>query len=99
MPTKVLILGGTGMVGAMLTDYLARDDELEITATTRREELIDLYRQKLGDVRWLVFDTATEEFYQKFDLINEHEWVINAISVGKPLIHEDNAFESNGQSG
>lgn len=39
------------------------------------------------------FDTATEDFYQKFDLINEHEWVISAISVGKPLIHKDNAFE------
>lgn len=54
MPTKVLILGGTGMVGAMLTDYLSQDTELEVTATTRNDELIEAYSQNLSCVRWLV---------------------------------------------
>ena len=43
--TKVTILGASGMLGSIVTDFLSRDDKLSITATVRSPELI----KKAGD--------------------------------------------------
>ena len=34
---KVLILGSTGMLGSMVTDYLSKKDDLKVTAFTRKD--------------------------------------------------------------
>ena len=39
MPTGVVVFGGTGMLGAMVADVLARRSEFQLTATARTGEL------------------------------------------------------------
>lgn len=93
MKRKILILGGTGMLGSMVADYLARDPDLIVSATIRDQEEVAHYRQRLADVNWVVFDTATPDFHWKLDLINDHDWVINTINFGRPLILNQAAFK------
>lgn len=93
MTIKVIILGGSGMLGSMVADYLARDPELQVAATTRTEELAALCRERLGDVRWHLVDAATIDQAGSEKLLDGYDWAINAIGIIKPLIHDDNAFE------
>ncbi len=93
MSNKILILGGSGMLGSMLVDFLSRDKNLDICATVRDEATMELFRERLNSVNWRIFNTAAADFHMKLDMINEYDWVINAISLGSPFIRKDNAFE------
>lgn len=87
---KVLVLGASGMLGAMVTDVLARDSELKVTASARSGELLALGKQRIPEAAWVPF-TAGET--DPAPLLKEVEWVVNAIGITKPLIHDDSAFE------
>jgi dTDP-4-dehydrorhamnose reductase len=87
---RVIVLGGSGMLGSMIADYLSRDSDLEVTATARTAELSASCRERLGEVTWQVFDAASPEVLESF---YGDAWVINAIGIIKPLIHDDNASE------
>lgn len=89
----ILILGGTGMLGSMITDVLARDNELAVTATVRNERVLEKVCQQLPGVNWKQFDATDDNLPQTLDIVNEHTWMINAIGITKPLIHDDNPFE------
>ena len=93
MPTKVIVLGGSGMLGSMVVDYLSRDPELEVTATVRTEALAAKCKGRLSDVSWEPFDANIPNLWDVLGVIDGHHWVINAIGITKPLIHDDNAFE------
>lgn len=90
---KVIVLGASGMLGSMITDVLARDNDLAITATVRSEKALEKGRELLPSVDWQRFDAAGSDLPYALDIINRHTWVINAIGITKPLIHDDNAFE------
>ena len=93
MPKKVIILGGSGMLGSMVVDYLSRDPDLEVTATVRTEALAGKCSEQLPDVSWQLFDADASDLWNALGVIDGHDWVINAIGITKPLIHDDNAFE------
>jgi dTDP-4-dehydrorhamnose reductase len=127
MPTTVLVLGGTGMLGSMLADYLSRQPGLEVTATARTHaaviemiqagsevnathspktgsvlkgvlpEDMDLHdwciKSKSDGLTWRSFDAGRVEYGDELSNIADCEWVINAIGITKPLIHDDNAAE------
>lgn len=92
MPKKVIVLGGSGMLGSMVADYLSRDPELEVAATTRTAELASSCRARLGEVRWDLFDAAGHD-ESGAGLLDGFDWAVNAIGIIKPLIHDDNATE------
>ena len=93
MPKRVIVLGGSGMLGSMVADYLSRDPDLKVTATVRTEALAGKCRGKLSGVSWRLFDADAPDLWNVLGVIDGHDWVINAIGITKPLIHDDNAFE------
>lgn len=91
--TRVLVLGGTGMLGSMVVDELARRPGLRVTATARDEALTAPFRQRVDGVDWRIFDAAAADEAIDAELLSGAEWVINCIGILKPLIRDDNAFE------
>lgn len=122
MSSKVLVLGGTGMLGSMVVDYLSRQPGLEVTATARKHSTvlemlkshdgtvtpnppatkvlpkdIDLHgwfiTSKTDGLKWRSFDAGSFEFGEDLSNIAGCDWIINAVGITKPLIHDDNAVE------
>jgi len=87
---NVLVLGGSGMLGSMVVDYLSRDSGLTLTATVRSGELRERMQKVYPHVRWEVADFRGSNDFSAFD--GQH-WIVNAIGITKPLIREDNAAE------
>jgi len=86
--TKVLVLGTTGMLGAMVHDWLRRDSSLDVSATAR----------SLDEARELGFGSAAS--LQKVDAeagetpdLDGFDWVVNCIGIIKPYIRDDNRAE------
>jgi dTDP-4-dehydrorhamnose reductase len=93
MTKKVIVLGGSGMLGSMVTDFLSRDTALKVTATVRTEALAAKCRERLPKINWLLFDAAAPDVEKALKAVDGCEWIINAIGITKPLVHDDNAFE------
>ena len=90
MATHVVILGGSGMLGSMVADVLSRDPHLQVTATARSQSLAQVCTAQLPEASWHVFDCQHE---RTLSILNGADWVINAIGITKPLIHDDNSPE------
>ena len=93
MTKKIIVLGGSGMLGSMVADYLSRDPDLEVTATTRTEKLAAVCQARLGKINWLLLDATAADGGSCAKSIAGFDWVINAIGIIKPLIHDDNPQE------
>jgi dTDP-4-dehydrorhamnose reductase len=93
MATKVLVLGGSGMLGAMVTDFLSREPLLRLSATVRGADLKRKCEQTLPSVSWLVLDVDRLDVSDIERAIANQEWVVNAIGVTKPYIRDDKAAE------
>ena len=93
MRKKVLVLGGTGMLGSMVVDVLSRDDALAVCATARSRQLIETPGGRIDNVSWTLLDALDADGAQLAQTIGEAEWVVNAIGLTKPCIHDDNAAE------
>lgn len=92
MQKRVLVLGGSGMLGAMVVDFLSRDPGLAVAATVRDEGLAAACARRLPSVHWSVFDAEAAETSLR-TLVAGRDWVINAIGITKPLIRDDNAAQ------
>ena len=84
--TRVLVLGGSGMLGSMVVDVLSRDPGLTVTATARADALRRSLATRYANVEWRTFDAATD---MPADLLPGQQWVVNAIGLTKPLIRDD----------
>src|SRR5215471_4727311 len=87
---NVLVLGGSGMLGSMVVDYLSKQDGIAITATVRSADLRTTMAEKYPRACWNVVDFAAGD--TDSDLFKQ-DWVVNAIGITKPLIRDDNAAE------
>ncbi len=90
---NIVVLGGSGMLGSMIADVLSRDPELNVSATVRSQILADRSRRILPEVEWRVLDAATagRDAIQK--AINGARWIINAIGITKPYVHDEDPAE------
>lgn len=93
MSKKVIVLGGSGMLGSMVADSLSRNKGLNVAATVRTPELAGKCRERLSGVNWVLFDAGSPDVENRLDVIRGYDWVVNAIGITKPLIHDDNPAE------
>ncbi len=93
--TTVLVLGASGMLGSMVTDVLSRDKSLSVTGTVRSQKLIEKTRNRIGNVEWQIFEIKDEnQTVRQFREFAEPDWIINAIGIIKPYIHDDQPMEA-----
>jgi len=87
---RVIVLGGSGMLGSMVANVLSGDPGLEVTATVRAGAGGALCQRALPGLRWAVFEAGEEDGLR---ILEGHDWVVNAIGITKPLIRDDNPLE------
>jgi len=90
---KVVVLGVSGMLGSMVLDFLSRDTALDLIATVRSKEFFNSIRPSASNIRWHVLDIERCNNQEIYDLLDDTQWVINAIGMIKPYIHDDNQTE------
>jgi dTDP-4-dehydrorhamnose reductase len=90
---KVAILGATGMLGAMTLESFVRSDGFKIIATYRNAKEADPFIKKYGTVDFRELDAEAAGEAEIAKAIGGAQWVVNAIGVIKPYIHDDNAQE------
>jgi len=94
MTKKVIVLGGSGMLGSMIVDLLSHNTNIETTATVRNKKLAKKGGIVNPNVDWQLFNACNPEMEKKISsLIKGYDWIINAIGITKPLIHDDNPTE------
>lgn len=81
------------MLGSMLVDYFSRKSDLQVTATVRSEEAVRELSVQFPNVNWKVFNANSPDLDKALDVIKGNQWVINAIGIIKPLIHDKDPFE------
>jgi dTDP-4-dehydrorhamnose reductase len=89
---KIVVLGGSGMLGSMVADVLRRDAEFEVAATVRSRGLAEQFSRRLPEVEWRLLDCAAPRESLR-EAIAGTEWVVNAIGITKPYAHDDNPQE------
>ena len=90
---KVLVLGGSGMLGSMIVDWLARDLSLKVGATVRDRRYLEHGRALLPEVQWRLLDAEDDSYASALSILEDYGWVINAIGVIKQFIRDDNPVE------
>jgi len=90
---EVLVLGGTGMLGSMVCEVLSREDDLSVRASVRRAERAEEVSSRLPNVDCCVLDALRADESGLRETLGDAHWVVNAIGLTKPHIHDDNAGE------
>lgn len=91
--TKVALIGSTGMLGGMLTDILGRDQSISLIATVRDSPTAEAARKGTPHIDWRALDAETADIAACSTAIRDAQWVINAVGIIKPFIHDDNPAE------
>jgi dTDP-4-dehydrorhamnose reductase len=87
---SVLVLGGTGMLGSMVVDELARRPAMRVFSTYRAPSTIPK-RDLIPGVVWLPFDAESSRLDEALVNSAHIDWIINAIGITKPLIRDDDS--------
>ncbi len=90
----ILVLGASGMLGSMVADVLARDENLQVIATTRSAEYARLAAERVPNIEWKLFEIGPEaNMLDRLRKLGPVDWVVNAIGLTKPYTHDENAAE------
>lgn len=90
---KVVILGATGMLGSMVLDLFAKSGEFNIIATYRNHKIGRLLKDQYPKVDFRKLDAEKISLKSLVDTIKGVQWLVNALGITKPYIHDDNAGE------
>ena len=90
---RILILGGSGMLGSMVADVLSLNSQYKVTATVRSLILLKRCQLVLPEVQWQLWDAFTEDENELNQLMTDCDWVINAIGITKPYINDQDPQE------
>ncbi|NMC62034.1 MAG: sugar nucleotide-binding protein [SAR324 cluster bacterium] len=92
--TDVLVLGGTGMLGSMIVDFLTRCEELHVFATAQNVGSAAAHSKKIKNIEWKPLSIGDEDkTVQQLNALQKVSWIINAIGIIKPYIHDENPIE------
>lgn len=81
------------MLGSMIVDWLARDRSLKVGSTVRDRRYLEHGRALLPEVQWCLLDAEDHSSAKVLSVLEGYDWIINAIGVIKPFIHDDNPLE------
>jgi dTDP-4-dehydrorhamnose reductase len=90
---KALVLGGSGMLGAMMVEVLSHESGVAVVATVRTPSALRTFQALYPAVEWRLCDAEHEQSQHLARALEGAGWVINCIGVIKPYIHEGNAGE------
>ncbi len=90
----IVVLGVTGMLGSIILDSLVKGGNFTIIGTYRDRSQLPELKKSYPDVEFRELDSQDASLDQIATSIKGVEWVINAIGVIKPYIHDDNSEES-----
>lgn len=90
---RVLVLGGSGMLGSTVVDFLARDRGLRVGATVRNRQMLGAGHRLLPEVNWHALDVDADSLRELPSFLDDYDWIINAIGVIKPFISDDRPDE------
>ena len=82
------------MLGSITLDWFARTENFEVTGTYRAGEELGSLTQKYPEAAFSLLDAEVATPASIEEVIKNADWVINAIGVIKPYIHDDNPVES-----
>ncbi len=91
---KVAIIGASGMLGSMVLDVFSKANDYELLATVRAEKLVTDGRMRYPKIDWRRLDVENAEVEEIKKALGDVDYVINAIGVTKPFIHDDNPDET-----
>ncbi len=90
---KAAVIGCTGMLGAITLDYLVGTGDFELFATHRNVGGDATLKQQYPNVTFRTLDAEKLDGDEIAAAIAGTEWVVNAIGIIKPYIHDDNPEE------
>jgi dTDP-4-dehydrorhamnose reductase len=90
---EVIIMGATGMLGSMILDIFSRDEKVKLIATYRDGKLLRSLKRQYPKVQFCKLDIEKASLKDIIKIIKGADWVINAIGITKPYIHDNNAEE------
>jgi len=94
MAKKIAIIGASGMLGSMVLDVFSKSKKHEIVASVRNENYIQEHKKNYPNVDWRVMDVENADVKDLRNKIGDVDYVINAIGITKPYIHDDNPDET-----
>jgi dTDP-4-dehydrorhamnose reductase len=92
--TRVLVLGGTGMLGSMVCDVLRKNKNITLYATTRLPQVLS---KKVEGLEWVFLDINNQNqealMIELDEKLADKHYVINCIGMTKPFAHDGNRNE------
>lgn len=85
---KVLVLGGSGMLGSMMVDVLAHEPDLDVRASTRLEPKAAGNSPSPCGVEWISLDAERATSSELAMAVKGCSWVLNCIGIIKHAIDE-----------
>ena len=90
---KAVVLGGSGMLGAMVLGTLAADDAIAVSATVQTDDARQSLAGRFPNVQLKQLDARLASADDIARVLDGAEWAINAIGIIKPHIRDDNPAE------
>ena len=92
--TTVLVLGGSGMLGAMVVDWLRRDSSISVRASVRDPKVREKMSQLAPEVSWRLLSIPSSTEDEWLSELDECDWIVNAIGVTKPYIQDRDSSQT-----
>jgi len=87
---KVLILGANGMLGSMVTDYLSKKEDIELSVSMRNNNIRSSFIKKYNNIKVKYLDFSFPVDYSLFTpYLIGYDFIINCVGVTKPFIKEN----------
>lgn len=90
---RIVVLGASGMLGSMVASVLSRSGSFNLVCTARSEAAVSIVADRSLRAVWRVLDAEQRDEKGLAGVLDGASWVINAIGIIKPYIHEDKAAE------
>lgn len=84
---KVVVLGATGMLGAMVATHLQEQSQFQVITTTRSS------KKKSHEKYFNALEFVADPDSKNWQFLDDADYIINCIGIIKPFCHDDNMAE------